>query len=723
MKTIVLIITMLSLFSIYLYPQYEFRERNVAETNINIQRTLTDISLGNISEEMLDSLIDSIMITEHISGTQALIVKHDEIVWSKNYGYANIEQNKPVEDSTIFLIGSISKPFVSTAIMQLWEDGLLDLDDNINDYLLPDFQVIHPNHPDDTITFFMLMTHTSGIRDNWDILQTLRECGDSPISLDSMFINYFTPGGTYYDSMYNFNDWAPGEYGKYDYTNVGAGLLAYIVEKLSGISFDQYCRENIFDPLDMGPTTTSWFLAGLDTNNIATPYDWQGGQYIPDCHRGFPVYPIGDLRTNKLNLEHFLSAFMNGGQYNGNRILDSATVDLILTDQLGYPQLIQGFLWYQTTHFNDRWTWGHFGGWYPGTLTAMFFHPEEDWGFIVFFNFYASDPGLYGICNYIIDYARLYGHIYSLNTKVDKPYLDPSGQQDTLTITTNFSNVNQHNFTANAIYISSDSTLIDSTALYDDGLHGDSLANDGLWGGYICTISEEEFFKVGISTFDLENDEYFNTGDQAKFTTAGPVTLDSVSYMETTGNYYYLRPFVTNKGVELTITNAEIRIMCNDPWTIATNSIRDLPDLAPGESVGPAGWLIQTYIDSLFPGYFNLKFEIMSDGWTYWKDSTKMIVGITENNTPVPFVFELKQNYPNPFNPSTQLKYSIPQASKVVIKVFDVLGNEIKILINKERTAGTYELTWNAANLPSGVYFYQLRAGSFVETKKMILLK
>lgn len=87
------------------------------------------------------------------------------------------------------------------------------------------------------------------------------------------------------------------------------------------------------------------------------------------------------------------------------------------------------------------------------------------------------------------------------------------------------------------------------------------------------------------------------------------------------------------------------------------------------------------------------------------------------------YSFELIQNYPNPFNHSTKIRYSIPQTLKVVIKVFDVLGNELETLVNEEKTSGAYKLTWNASNLPSGVYFYQLKVASFVETKKMILLK
>ncbi|NNJ52873.1 MAG: T9SS type A sorting domain-containing protein, partial [Ignavibacteriaceae bacterium] len=92
------------------------------------------------------------------------------------------------------------------------------------------------------------------------------------------------------------------------------------------------------------------------------------------------------------------------------------------------------------------------------------------------------------------------------------------------------------------------------------------------------------------------------------------------------------------------------------------------------------------------------------------------------DNRDIPANYYLSNNYPNPFNPSTKIKYSIPQSSNVVIKVFDVLGNEIETLVNEEKPAGTYELTWYAEGLPSGVYFYRIQAGSFVETKKMVLI-
>ena len=83
----------------------------------------------------------------------------------------------------------------------------------------------------------------------------------------------------------------------------------------------------------------------------------------------------------------------------------------------------------------------------------------------------------------------------------------------------------------------------------------------------------------------------------------------------------------------------------------------------------------------------------------------------------------LLQNDPNPFNPSTTIKYPIPELSFIILKVFDVLGNEIETLVDEEKTAGSYDVDFDAVTLPSGIYFYRLQAGSYIETKKMILLK
>jgi hypothetical protein len=140
-----------------------------------------------------------------------------------------------------------------------------------------------------------------------------------------------------------------------------------------------------------------------------------------------------------------------------------------------------------------------------------------------------------------------------------------------------------------------------------------------------------------------------------------------------------------------------------------------------------------TYVEKLIdPGkYFYRLKQIDFDGTFEYSDVVEVEVRLLDK-------FTLEQNYPNPFNPSTKIKFSVPELSFITIKIYDVLGSEVATLLNEEKQVGNYELSWNAGNLPSGVYFYQLKAtpsdgqagspstGSgqgFVETKKMILLK
>jgi hypothetical protein len=94
-----------------------------------------------------------------------------------------------------------------------------------------------------------------------------------------------------------------------------------------------------------------------------------------------------------------------------------------------------------------------------------------------------------------------------------------------------------------------------------------------------------------------------------------------------------------------------------------------------------------------------------------------------DNELAIENTYLLSQNHPNPFNPVTKINYSIPQSLQVVIKVFDVLGNEVEELVNEKKPRGNYELTWYVENLPSGIYFYRLKAGNFIETKKLVLMK
>jgi len=106
-----------------------------------------------------------------------------------------------------------------------------------------------------------------------------------------------------------------------------------------------------------------------------------------------------------------------------------------------------------------------------------------------------------------------------------------------------------------------------------------------------------------------------------------------------------------------------------------------------------------------------------------WRRPLSEITPVEKNKIEIPSSYNLSQNFPNPFNLNTVICYHLPISGEVTIEVYDILGNEVAKLIDEYKPAGRYEVELNAATSPSGVYFYQLRAGSFVETKKMILMK
>jgi len=110
-------------------------------------------------------------------------------------------------------------------------------------------------------------------------------------------------------------------------------------------------------------------------------------------------------------------------------------------------------------------------------------------------------------------------------------------------------------------------------------------------------------------------------------------------------------------------------------------------------------------------------------GIVYKRELSEIITSVESMSTDLPTNFSVSQNYPNPFNPSTTINFSVPSSEFITLKVFDVLGNETATLVNEEKPAGVYEVEFNALGLSSGIYFYKIQTSSFVETKKMILLR
>lgn len=362
----------------------------------------------------LDDFILEEMEFENAPGMSTLIVKNGEIVWVESYGWADVESSIPVEDSTVFMLASVSKVFTGTALMILHENGQIDLDRDINTYL--PFSIEVPNFESDSITARMLMTHTASIADNDPVMDTYYSNGDPTIPLAELIERYFTTSGNDYNASANFLNNAPGTV--HSYSNMGTALAGYVAEAASGMDFSEFCNQHIFNTICM--ENTSWYLADFDTANVARPYQWTGSEYQPYAHYGFADYPDGQLRSNVLDLANYLIAFLQEGSFQNESLLNPNSVTEMLTSQVPSVQVGQGLNWYNEEIFLSGGgtvsVWGHNGG-ESGVSTDIYIDPDTEIGIAVLSN--GEGDNLY-----VVD--ELYNYALTLSTSgVGNPPCEP----------------------------------------------------------------------------------------------------------------------------------------------------------------------------------------------------------------------------------------------------------------------------------------------------------
>lgn len=312
---------------------------------------------------------------QKIPALSVLIFKEDKVLYEKTLGKSNIEQDINLEKTHPFLLASISKVVTATALMQLYDDNLFALNDNINDYL--DFNVSVPNANTD-ITFKMLLTHTAAIADGSALDAQYYNNEDSPVSLEYFLENYLVAGGVFYHATENFYTAEPGS--TYKYSNTANALIALLVEKISGIDFNTYCKQNIFLPLNM--KHTNWRLDEI-SGTIVQPYQWVAGNYEAILHYTFTDYPNGGLRATSSDLFQFLSAFVQSGKANNFQVLEAQTVKEMTSPQIPNVDSETGLHLFIMNAENKL--WGHDGG-EKGAATIMAFNLETKIGAIILCN-------------------------------------------------------------------------------------------------------------------------------------------------------------------------------------------------------------------------------------------------------------------------------------------------------------------------------------------------
>lgn len=324
-----------------------------------------------------DGEIMKLMEKAHFPSLSACIIKNNSVVWSKGYGFYDIQNKKEVTNDTIYLVGSISKTITATAVMQLWEKGLFNLDDDVNDYL--PYNLRNPKYPDIPITFRMLLAHQSGL--SGAILGLFFFFSVLHLSIEKL-PQYILPDGRIYNPL-SWVDSPPGE--DYTYSCLGYEILGTLVEFFSNKSYVEYCKEYIFQPLKMNDT--SFLPEELDEDRLAIPYAYFLIKNIPLPQYTNYNFASGGLRSTVIDLARYLFTYMNGGEYDGTRILEEETVNLMLTYQ--YPNSRYGLGWkmFMIDEENNTRRIGH-SGTVPGGISSMYFHSSTNTGVIYTANQY-----------------------------------------------------------------------------------------------------------------------------------------------------------------------------------------------------------------------------------------------------------------------------------------------------------------------------------------------
>ncbi|NEP21778.1 serine hydrolase domain-containing protein [Moorena sp. SIO3I6] len=324
-------------------------------------------------EEFSDNFFVNQMTENNIPGAVFTLVKDDKIIFSKGYGYANLEDKIPViPNKTLFRVGSVSKLVTSTAVMQLVEQGKLKLHEDINQYL-KEFQI--KTNKFKPITVDHLLTHTHGFDVAWAIGGATL-CQSQLPSLEK-FLTENLPERVR----------PPGQL--YVYSDVGLALAGYLVEVVAGIPFSQYIDQSILQPLDMSQSSFQQPLPSELAANLAVGYRYQNDNYIKQPFTCNKSVPTTALTTTAEDMAHFMIANLQGGRYGTQRILNHTTVQEMhrqhYTNFPNIPQAAGSTYGFFERFVNNQRIIEH-GGSMSGYTNLVFLIPEQKLGFYIAYN-------------------------------------------------------------------------------------------------------------------------------------------------------------------------------------------------------------------------------------------------------------------------------------------------------------------------------------------------
>lgn len=291
--------------------------------------TTVDLDNPAALEAFIDGVVKPLMKNNNSPSGTVAIASNGRLVFAKGYGFEDIETQKPVDAyTTLFRPGSVSKLFTWVSVMQLVEQKQLDLDADVNSYL-EEFK-IKPAF-DTPITLRHIMTHTAGFEDGG--------LGYLIIKDESKVLTLRESMERYQPARIN----PPGTHTAY--SNYATALAGLIVENVSGVPFNDYVKQNIFDPLGMANASFSEPLPAGLAENMAKSYKVDSGAFVEQPFEIIANFaPAGSLSATSTDMIRFAQAILNGGELEGHRILNSDTVEQMLTRNFTHDDRLMGML-------------------------------------------------------------------------------------------------------------------------------------------------------------------------------------------------------------------------------------------------------------------------------------------------------------------------------------------------------------------------------------------
>ncbi|MDM5155308.1 beta-lactamase family protein [Bacillus sp. DX1.1] len=322
-------------------------------------------------ETFIDQIVSEGMDQQHVPGAVFVVVKDGKVVLQKGYGYADKEKQTPVDaTNTVFRLASVSKVFTATAVMQLVEQGKIDLHTDITNYL---GGLTYKNNFSEPVTMENLLTHTTG----FDYVDP------RPDDIHEN-INQYTRLQDYVEKNMPAVVRKPGD--SFTYDNFASMLQGYIVQNTSGMPFYKYMAANIFNPLQM--QNSSFVMTPFIEKKLATGYK-ENGEAIPFYEIKPTDMPQGSMFSTGSDVANFMIAQLNDGKRNDKQILKKESVQEMHKTRYAvhpkYPNMAYGFEFFSPQNHNGQYVFGK-GGDIPGFSSLMWLIPEQKTGVFVVYN-------------------------------------------------------------------------------------------------------------------------------------------------------------------------------------------------------------------------------------------------------------------------------------------------------------------------------------------------